>query len=388
MKFSDRTRPRRGTALAASVCALALILTACGGEETAATGGSDDTTDGATDGAADGDAVYSSGDVIEMIVPASPGGGTDTLAQFLSPHLQRTIPGEPSLQINHISGGGNVIGMNEFLRREADGSSTLLSSGSGHLAYVMGEDAVQFDMRDWQAIAGFGSNAVIYADPDVIDDPADLLSLDQPLRAGEQSPTGRAITFLVAFDLLGVELDMVFGYEGSGDARLAFERGDSDIDWQSKPAYMSNVEPLVEEGIAVPLFNLGMLQGGEVVRDPQYPDMPTVVEVYEMLHGESPSGQQWEDFKALMAVGWSLQKVWWLPEDTDPAYARSLRGAVGELLADQEFRDAYEETIGEVDLLVTGDELEGDVRDMLATIDGALQERLLEFLRTTYDVEV
>ena len=53
---------------------------------------------------------------------------------------------------------------------------------------------------------------------------------------------------------LGVDIQAVMGYEGRGPARVAFEQGESNIDYQTTSGYLSNVVPLVEEGKAIPLF--------------------------------------------------------------------------------------------------------------------------------------
>jgi hypothetical protein len=50
------------------------------------------------------------------------------------------------------------------------------------------------------------------------------------------------------FRLLGFDVQYVFGFQGRGDGRLAFERGETNIDYQTSSAYIRNVVPLVEEG--------------------------------------------------------------------------------------------------------------------------------------------
>ncbi len=47
------------------------------------------------------------------------------------------------------------------------------------------------------------------------------------------------------------------------------------IDYQTTGAYLTQVRPLVERGLAVPLFSWGILDaGGNFVRDPNFPDLP------------------------------------------------------------------------------------------------------------------
>ena len=38
------------------------------------------------------------------------------------------------------------------------------------------------------------------------------------------------------------------GFKGRGDARIAFERGETNLDYQTTPAYNATVVPLIKEG--------------------------------------------------------------------------------------------------------------------------------------------
>ena len=64
---------------------------------------------------------------------------------------------------------------------------------------------------------------------------------------------------LLAFDILGLTVKPVFGMKGRGPSRLAFERGEVRIDYQTTPAFIKRVTPLVKAGKAVPLMTWGML---------------------------------------------------------------------------------------------------------------------------------
>ena len=82
---------------------------------------------------------------------------------------------------------------------------------------------------------------------------------------------------LLSFKMLGLTVDPVFGIEGRGDGRLMFERGEANIDYQTSAAYINNVQPLVDQGLAVPIFTWGALDdAGNIVRDPTFPDLPSL----------------------------------------------------------------------------------------------------------------
>ena len=50
------------------------------------------------------------GKTIEWIIPLQVGGGSDTWARFHLPFLQRTLPGQPTVVIRNITGGGGITG--------------------------------------------------------------------------------------------------------------------------------------------------------------------------------------------------------------------------------------------------------------------------------------
>src|SRR3546814_14958562 len=85
-------------------------------------------------------------------------------------------------------------------------------------------------------------------------------------------------------------------------------RRPSDL-YQTTPAYLKHIVPLVEEGTMVPLFTFGALDAnGEIGRDPTLPDLPSFPEVYENVHGKKPSGPAWEAWQAFFLSGYATQK--------------------------------------------------------------------------------
>ena len=127
---------------------------------------------------------------------------------------------------------------------------------------------------------------------------------------GSQGATRLDLVPLLAWEMLGLQVEPVFGIEGRGDGRLMFERGEANIDYQTSSSYLSGVTPLVEAGTAVPWFSFGALDDdGNIVRDPTFPDMPTFKEVCEATEGCATEGAQWEAWKAFFIAGFPAQKM-------------------------------------------------------------------------------
>ncbi len=104
-----------------------------------------------------------SGQTIEIIVPASEGGGTDLWARFYTPLLQRYLPGEPTVVVRNMPGGGHTTGGNYFANNaQADGLMLLASSGTGHFNYLLGDGRVQYEFNDMRTIAASPVGGVMF----------------------------------------------------------------------------------------------------------------------------------------------------------------------------------------------------------------------------------
>ncbi|USZ51207.1 hypothetical protein [Halomonas sp. DN3] len=230
---------------------------------------------------------------------------------------------------------------------------------------------------------------MVYGQPslgDTADAAIDAL-LSQPVKLAAQNPTGLELPVLIALDLLGADVQAVFGMRSRGEGRLAFERGEADIDFQTSSAYLSNVTPLVESGKAVPLFSLGLLDDdGKIVRDPAFPDLPTFNEVYQARHGEAPSGPAYEAFRKFFASGFALQKLIMVPRDTPQELVDAYRDAAREFVATDEFKQDAEAQLGPYTPVI-GDVIQRHLEDAMS-IDEATREWLAKWLEEKHNARI
>lgn len=328
------------------------------------------------------------GKVLEILVPFGTGGGTDTVARFLAPHLQRELGDNARVQVVNKPGGGGVAGSNEFaLRRRPDGLTAFISSVTPTFAYILREPAVRFDFRDFEPVLGFPFNGVVYVSSELgIDSAKELVESSEEIVYGGISATGVELLSLLAFDILGVEPRVIFGYEGSGPARLAIERGETNANYDTVTAYLASVEPLVEEGSVVPLFTFGWISDdGEVVSDPLLPELPTVRDVHLEVYGEEPSGNAWEVFKGLLGALGS-EKTLWIHKEAPAEARKALRDAASSMISSPEFKAEAAEALGGYSF-ITGQQAE---RTFFAGIDNISDDKIdwvYEFLQDRYRIE-
>jgi putative tricarboxylic transport membrane protein len=167
------------------------------------------------------------------------------------------------------------------------------------------------------------------------------------MKFGSQGPTSLDLVPVLAFEIMGLDVDPVFGLN-RGPARVAYERGESLIDYQTSSAYLRNVVPLIKAGKAVPLFSWGVLNDqGEFVRDPTFPDLPHFAEAYEMAHGKKPSGIAYEAYKAFVVAGFVAQKPMFLPKGTPKDIVDAYVQALDKVVKTPEFKEKAGDELGE-----------------------------------------
>jgi tripartite-type tricarboxylate transporter receptor subunit TctC len=330
-----------------------------------------------------------SGETVEMMIPLAEGGGTDTWARFVGAELTEAVPGSPGLAPVNDDGGEGILGTNHFMTSaKSDGTEVLVSTASTVVPYLLELPAVRYDFTELRPILANGTGAVVYARTGAgVRGIEDLVDRDKPLVFGGIAATSLDLTSMLAFDLLSADIDATFGFEGRGPVNLALQRGEVDIDYQTTPSYCPAVEPLVEDGTAVPLFSLGQVdEAGEIVRDPNFPDLPTVVEVYEQLYGEQPDPETLKTYRAILALTYTYQKALWVPEDTPDEALELLRSTAEDMGADPEFQKSAAEVLGGYPIDASPDLAEriGEAY----RVDENVREDVLELLETDYDITI
>ena len=353
----------------------AVVLAACSGPEQSGEG--DETDENAK--------VPSS---VEFIVPFAVGGGTDVWARFIAPYMQKQVEGTPKITIKNVEGGEGITGANEFVRDAGtDGEQLLVGSGSTYIPALLQRKEVQYDMSKLIPITVNATGGAVYVSPETgLKTAEDLKGYGKKLEYGGISATGNDLVTLLAMDVLGIDIDATFGFEGRGPARLALERGEIDMDYQTTSAYLSQVVPMVKDKKAVPLFSFGVLKDGQIVRDPALPDLPTVEEVYEQQNGSKPSGPAYDSYRAMLAAGYFYQKGLFANEGTPDSIVKAYRDALTTIGKDQAFIDKSDEALGGYPL-VSGENVEGDLKKAF-TISDAVRQYTIDLLAEKYDVEI
>lgn len=338
-------------------------------------------------GPALGAAPYYEGKTIEVIIPYGVAGGSDVWIRTIAPYLEKNIAGSPKFTFRNIPGGRSIPGMMEFTNKvKPDGLMVLVSSATNYFPVLLGDKAAKYDFKQWKPLLVNPVGGVIYISPSTGFKRIEDLAKAKNLIYGGISAIGLDMIPLISFELLELDARGVLGFKGKGDARIAFERGELNIDYQTTPAYNASVVPLVKEGKAIPVMSFGQLDdSGNIVRDPAVPDLPTVPEVYEKLKGKKPSGKFWETYKIFMPSAFAVQKILWTKGDAPAAALQAFYAAADRLEKDKEFHAKTEKILGGYPLL-RGDRLEKTIQQAFQ-IDAETQRFVKEWAGKKYRVK-
>jgi len=326
----------------------------------------------------------------ELIVPFKEGGGTDTWARFYAPMLSENLPGKPVIALKNVPGGGSTKGANQFQSRgKPNGLSLLGTSGSTQFPYLLGDKRVKYEYKDWQVVLASATGGVFYVKPELgVKTAADLTKLrGQDLKYGSQGATSLDLVPLLALDLLDIDVQAVFGMKGRGAGRLAFERGETNVDYQTSSSFLKKVAPLVNEGGAIPIMTWGALDDdGNLTRDPTFPDLPHFAEVYEMVHGKKSSGVAFETWKAFFIAGFAAQKMIFLPGDTPADLVAAWHEAAAKTVSAPDFAEKSKKRLG-IYPQATGAAAQKRV-DLAINVDPNAVQWVKDWLASKYNVKL
>lgn len=332
--------------------------------------------------------VSFAGKTIEWTIPFGNGGGSDTWARFNAPFLMKHLPGNPTVIVNNNPGGGSTKGANLFASRaKSNGLEAFGTSGSTQFPYLLGDPRVRYEYNDWEVVMVAPTGGVVYTTPALgLKSAKDLTMLKgKPLVYASQGATSLDLVPMLAFKMLGMDVKYVFGFKGRGAGRLAFERGEANIDYQTSSAYLANVVPMVEAGTAIPLFSWGVLDDdGNPMRDPTFPDLPTFEEAYKSIYGELPSGALYDAYQAFNTAGFAAQKMLFLPKGTPTDVVEAWRVGIRSMLKDPEYLSSKKTVLGTYDQVT--DKKAQVLFNRGTTIKPEVRKLVLDMLKNEYNV--
>jgi tripartite-type tricarboxylate transporter receptor subunit TctC len=187
---------------------------------------------------------------INFIVGYSPGGTYDQYTRLIARHISKHMPGNPSAMVENMPGAGGIIAANHLYNRaKPDGLTVGAWAAPLVLQHVMGNEATKFDGRNvgWVGIPSPYDTACHFSRESGIKTVDEWFAAKRPVKISSIGPgTSLSDVPKLVKAALGLPLELVEGYKGGAEARLAVENGEVDglcASWQAtKVSWRSQME--------------------------------------------------------------------------------------------------------------------------------------------------
>ena len=168
---------------------------------------------------------------IRIIVGFAAGGGFDAYARAIARHMGRHIPGNPSMIVDNMTGAGSRVAANFLFRAAPDGLIVGNFIGSLLLQQIMGDKGIEFDGRKFEWIGAPVQDETVCA----LTKASGINSLDEwftakkPVKLGGEAPGANDSDVpRVLKAALGLPLQLIEGFKGTSNIRIAAEAGEVD----------------------------------------------------------------------------------------------------------------------------------------------------------------
>lgn len=213
---------------------------------------------------------------VTMFIGYSSGGGYDRYARTIARHIDRHIPGKPTVLAKNRPGAGSMRLANELYNVLPQDGTAIGTVGRGVPQEALkGNKLAKYDPRKFNWIGSANnetSTCVVWHTSDV----ATLQDfLDKKIIVGGTGPSADTDVFpKVLNNVVGTKLQLVTGYPGGNDINLAMERGEVQgrCGWSWSSVKSTRAKWLEEKKIRVILAM-------SVERHPDLTDVPFVMDL-------------------------------------------------------------------------------------------------------------
>jgi tripartite-type tricarboxylate transporter receptor subunit TctC len=177
---------------------------------------------------------------IRFIVGQAAGGGYDAYTRAIARYIGRHIPGNPTAVVENMTGAGSLVAANYlYANAKPDG----LTVGNWNSAFVLnqalGDPNVRFDARKfgWIGAPSKGIPVCVIMGFTGLNNIDEILKSGKPIKMGSTAPGSHSVDLpLMLNKMLGTKFNVVTGYAGTAQVRLALQRREVDGDctnWES-----------------------------------------------------------------------------------------------------------------------------------------------------------
>jgi tripartite-type tricarboxylate transporter receptor subunit TctC len=272
-------------------------------------------------------AQFYRGNVLDLYIGFSVGGGYDVYARLVARHLGKHIPGHPTVVPINMDGAGSLKVANWLYNvAPKDGSAIgTFSRGVPFEPLIGNRESARFDATKFTWI-GSTTNEVSVC---VTWKRTGIQKFEDVYRqelivGGTGSGADADVFPKVIKGVLGARFKLVSGYPGGNDIEFAMERGEVDgrCGW-SWSSILSQKKAWLDNGTIRPLLQLALKK---------HPDLPNLPLVMDLARNE----EERQIFKLIFVRG-ALGRPYMAPPGIPAERAAALRKAFDEMVKDPAF---------------------------------------------------
>jgi tripartite-type tricarboxylate transporter receptor subunit TctC len=315
------------------------------------------------------DSFYN-GKTVRIIVGASAGGGYDTYSRTIARHMGKHIPGNPTFVVENMPGAGFLISANYMYKiAKPDGLTIGHFIGGLFLQQLLEKPGIEFDARKFEYIGVPTQDNYTLG----IAKATGINSIDQWLSSktivklggvGIGSATDDLPKVLAA--TIGLPIQLVSGFKGTADVRLAFNSGEVQGVCNAWESFRSTWRNELDSG------NVVIVLQNTAKKHPELPNVPLAIDYAKTEEAKRL-------ISALVHSVGPTARPYVLPPQTPKNRVMVLRNAFMQTMKDPEF--IAEATKAKLDINpLDGAELERNVRAVF-NLDKALVPKAKEILK-------
>jgi tripartite-type tricarboxylate transporter receptor subunit TctC len=295
---------------------------------------------------------------IRFIVGQAAGGGYDTYTRLIARYIGKHIPGNPTSVVENMTGAGSLVAANYvYGNAKPDGLTVANWNSAFVLNQALGDPNVHFDARKfgWIGAPSKGIPVCVVMGFAGVKTFEDILKSGKTLKMGGTAPGSHSVDLpLMLNKMLGTKFNVVSGYQGTAQVRLAMQRREVDGDctnWESVIATRRDLVDAKGDDRLLPFLIHTRLE------DPEVKNLPLFTDV---LKDEVNVAT----YKAYMSQ-MEYQRPLTITPGTPKERLEILRRAFKETLADPEFQAQANKSKLDI-TYVSGEEIDRIVAEVLS----------------------
>ena len=310
------------------------------------------------------------GKTVRIIVGASAGGGYDTYSRTIARHMGKHIPGNPTFVVENMPGAGFLISANYIYKiAKPDGLTIGHFIGGLFLQQLLEKPGIEFDARNFEYIGVPTQDNYVLG----VAKATGITSMDQWFSTktvvklggvGVGSATDDIPKVLAA--TIGLPMQLVTGFKGTADVRLAFNSGEVQGVCNAWESFRSTWRNELDSG------NVVIVLQTIAKRHPELPNVPLAIDFAKTEEAKRL-------INALVHSVGPTARPYVLPPKTPKEQLATLRNAFMQTMKDPEFLAEAAKAKLDINPL-DGAELERNVREVF-NLDKLLVPKAKEILK-------